>query len=72
MKVLFFFKSGDLLLLKSGEFKFANYTVSQCPIPVAKKPVPLRQPKTTQSYFNIIGSYSTAAKMAYPAVSAVL
>ena len=25
MKVLFFFKSGDLLLLKSGEFKFANY-----------------------------------------------
>lgn len=26
MKVLFFFKSGDLLLLKSGEFKFANYT----------------------------------------------
>ena len=28
MKVLFFFKSGDLLLLKSGEFKFANYTTS--------------------------------------------
>jgi hypothetical protein len=25
MKVLFFFKSGDLLLLKSGEIKFANY-----------------------------------------------
>jgi hypothetical protein len=27
MKVLFFFKSGDLLLLKSGEIKFANYTL---------------------------------------------
>ncbi len=26
MKVLFFFKSGDLLLLKSGEIKFANYS----------------------------------------------
>ena len=27
MKVLFFFKSGDLLLLKSGEFKVANYSM---------------------------------------------
>jgi hypothetical protein len=25
MKVLFFFKTGDLLLLKTGEIKFANY-----------------------------------------------